>query len=51
MKDPNPKLMKMFEAQDIIRRLWADEIDRGVELELFELSIMMTKIINMMGEI
>ena len=43
-------LIKMFEAQDIVRRLWANTTNRDVENALKELDLHMTEVINLMGE-
>jgi hypothetical protein len=43
-------LLKMFEAQDIIRRLWAESETKELEKRLKELDNKMLKIINILGE-
>lgn len=44
------KLTKLFEAQDIIRLLWAMELDRGLEIDLRQLNKDITDIINKIGK-
>ena len=45
----NETLIRLFEAQDIIRRLWANATDKEIEKKLKQLDKDMLKIINLMG--